>query len=77
MSCLYAINIAVVWHLHSTGTNRLAFCWKHRKCPSIRNGPFAGSTHTHAYFLLQLHFHWGNNGGHWNKGSEHTVDGKQ
>jgi carbonic anhydrase len=68
---------SIVWHLHSTGTNQLAFCWKHGKCPSIRNGPFAGVKHTHAYYLLQLHFHWGDNGDHWNKGSEHTVDGMQ
>jgi hypothetical protein len=47
--------------------------WKY-KCPSIRDGPYGGVEHTHAYFLWQLHFHWGSVGDV-TKGSEHTVDG--
>ena len=45
--------------------------WKN---PSIRDGPYGGVTHTHAYYLWQLHFHWGEPGTQ-DKGSEHTVDG--
>jgi len=48
--------------------------WKY-KCPSIRDGPFGGEKWSHAYFLWQLHFHWGQVGES-DKGSEHTVDGK-
>merc|ERR1719312_932462 len=44
------------------------------KNPSIRRGPYGGVTHTHAYYLWQLHFHWGEPGTQ-DKGSEHTVDG--
>lgn len=47
--------------------------WKY-KCPSIRDGPYGGVEHSHAYFLWQLHFHWGSVGDV-TKGSEHTVDG--
>ena len=49
--------------------------WKY-KCPNIRDGPYGGLTHTNAYYLWQLHFHWGSPGDD-SKGSEHTVDGKQ
>lgn len=44
------------------------------KCPSIEDGPYGGVTHTHRYYLWQLHFHWGSVGND-TKGSEHTVDG--
>jgi len=45
------------------------------RCPSIRDGPYAGITHSHAFYLWQLHFHWGMVGDA-DHGSEHTVDGK-
>ena len=48
--------------------------WKWKN-PSIRDGPYGGKTHTHAYYLWQLHFHWGEPGNA-DQGSEHTVDGK-
>jgi len=47
--------------------------WK-THCPNIRDGPYAGSTHSHAFYLWQLHFHWGSVGDD-SKGSEHTVGG--
>jgi len=47
--------------------------WRYKN-PSIRKGPYGGITHTHAYYLWQLHFHWGEPGVQ-DKGSEHTVDG--
>merc|ERR1712198_94497 len=47
--------------------------WRYTN-PSIRRGPYGGITHTHAYYLWQLHFHWGEPGVQ-DKGSEHTVDG--
>ena len=56
-------------------------CWPH--CPSIENGPFGGSTYSHRYYLIELHFHWGCQGHDdctgtkedGTLGSEHTVDG--
>ena len=45
--------------------------WKN---PSIRDGPFGGVTHTHAYYLWKIEFHWGERGDV-EKGSEHTIDG--
>merc|ERR1719367_1307243 len=47
--------------------------WRY-KCPNIRDGPFGGSTYTHAYYLWGINFHWGTVGDD-SKGSEHTVDG--
>ena len=46
--------------------------WKN---PSIRDGPFGGVTHTHAYYLWKIEFHWGEPGNRL-KGSEHTIDGE-
>lgn len=48
--------------------------WK-THCPNIRDGPYAGITHSHAFYLWQLHFHWGMVGD-MHHGSEHTVEGK-
>ena len=62
-------NVSVVWHLQDDTTMRLKKCWP--KCPSIRNGPFGGSTHTHAYYLLQIQFHFGDLGSA--DGSEHSI----
>ena len=55
-------------------------CWPH--CPSIENGPFHGSTYSHRYYLIQLHFHWGCQGHDGctdtyedgTTGSEHTIE---
>lgn len=49
--------------------------WRY-KAPSIRDGPYGGSTHTHAYYLHAINFHWGTVGND-ATGSEHTVDGMQ
>ena len=49
--------------------------WKWHN-PSIRDGPFGGLTHTHAYYLWKAEFHWGEPGNP-SKGSEHTIDGTQ
>lgn len=49
--------------------------WRY-KAPSIRDGPYGGLKHTHAYYLHALHFHWGSVGDD-STGSEHTVDGVQ
>merc|ERR1712198_563890 len=69
------VGSSVQWninHVHDKylvgGTN-----WRYTN-PSIRRGPYGGITHTHAYYLWQLHFHWGEPGVQ-DKGSEHTVDG--
>jgi len=43
--------------------------------PSIRDGPYGGLTHSHAYYFWNLNFHWGEVG-QATKGSEHTVGGK-
>lgn len=64
----------VVWHISKNTTAPFKKCGKHFACPSIRNGPFGGSNHTHAYYLLQAHFHWGSLGDN-TKGSEHKVGG--
>lgn len=64
---------SVVWYPDTDKTAPFKKCAKKYGCPSIRNGPFGGSTHTHAYYLLQLHFHWGNGSEH--AGSEHLMDG--
>lgn len=34
----------------------------------------SGGNLKHTYKAVQLHFHWGKNGG---PGSEHTIDGEQ
>ena len=46
-----------------------------KHCPWIKNGPYGGVTHSHRYYLAQLHFHWGEveKDDH---GSEHVVGGK-
>merc|ERR1711962_1402609 len=68
--------ISVVWnvnpnsHFHLHGGNM----WKYKN-PSIRRGPFGGSTHSHAYYLWKIDFHWGEPGNP-SKGSEHTIDGE-
>jgi len=42
--------------------------------PNIRDGPYGGSTNTHAYYMWELNFHWGEVG-QATQGSEHTVGG--
>jgi len=67
--------IAVVWNVNPDHHFKVAggkmWRWKN---PSIRDGPFGGKTHTHAYYLWRIDFHWGEPGNP-AKGSEHTVDG--
>jgi len=67
---------SVQWNINHLDNNQLygGAMWRWKN-PSIRDGPYGGKTHTHAYYLWQLHFHWGEPG-KTDKGSEHTVDGK-
>lgn len=71
---------SMVWHISTNADYPLAKCMRAHNCPSIQDGPFGGRTHSHAYYLVQLHFHWGQNRGQNcvdpEMGSEHTVDGK-
>ena len=71
-------NILVVWHFRGDGENKdkpFKKCVKKHTCPSIREGPFDGDLlHSHAYYLLQLQFHWGSDN---TKGSEHELNGKK
>jgi len=68
--------ITVVWNVNPDHHKKLhggnMWQWKN---PSIRDGPFGGLTHTHAYYLWKIEFHWGEPGNN-EKGSEHTIDGK-
>jgi len=66
----------VSWFPNHKDTNKVmgGSNWK-THCPNIRDGPYAGLTHSHAYYLWQLHFHWGMVGDK-DHGSEHTVEGK-
>jgi carbonic anhydrase len=68
---------AVVWNINPDDHFKLhgGKMWKWHN-PSIRDGPFGGKTHTHAYYLWKADFHWGEPGNP-NKGSEHTIDGTQ
>jgi len=65
----------VVWYGNHWDTTKVkgGKKWK-LKCPSIRDGPYGGLTHTHAYYLYAIHFHWGEVGKD-THGSEHTIDG--
>jgi len=67
---------SVQWNINHLDDNQLygGAMWKWKN-PSIRDGPYGGKTHTHAYYLWQLHFHWGEPGNSV-QGSEHTVDGE-
>jgi len=67
---------SVQWNINHLDDSQLygGAMWKWKN-PSIRDGPYGGKTHTHAYYLWQLHFHWGEPG-KTDKGSEHTVDGE-
>jgi len=67
---------SVQWNINHNDDTMLygGAMWKWKN-PSIRDGPYGGKTHTHAYYLWQLHFHWGEPGNA-DQGSEHTVDGK-
>merc|ERR1719322_1445855 len=67
---------SVQWNINHLDNNQLygGAMWRWKN-PSIRDGPYGGKTHTHTYYLWQLHFHWGEPG-MTDKGSEHTVDGK-
>jgi len=68
--------IMVVWninandHFYLHGGKR----WRWEN-PSIRDGPFGGMKHSHAYYLWKIDFHWGERGNP-SKGSEHTFDGE-
>jgi carbonic anhydrase len=68
--------ISVVWNVNPDHHFKLSggkmWTWKN---PSIRDGPFGGVTHTHAYYLWKIEFHWGEPGNP-AKGSEHTIDGE-
>lgn len=68
---------AVVWNINPDDHFMLSGgkMWKWHN-PSIRDGPFGGLTHTHAYYLWKAEFHWGEPGNP-SKGSEHTIDGTQ
>ena len=72
--CFYLFSVQ--WNINHLDNNQLygGAMWRWKN-PSIRDGPYGGKTHTHAYYLWQLHFHWGEPG-MTDKGSEHTVDGK-
>lgn len=65
----------VVWYANHKDTTKVigGKKWKWR-CPSIRDGPYGGLTHTHAYYLYAIHFHWGDVAVA-THGSEHTIDG--
>merc|ERR1712136_93884 len=67
--------ITVVWNVNPDHHFKLSggkmWTWKN---PSIRDGPFGGVTHTHAYYLWKIEFHWGEPGND-AKGSVHTIDG--
>jgi len=67
--------IAVVFNVNPNDHFKLmgGKMWKWKN-PSIRDGPFGGLTHTHAYYLWKIDFHWGEPGNP-AKGSEHTIGG--
>jgi len=69
--------ITVVWNVNPNHHFKLhgGNMWKWKN-PSIRDGPFGGKKHTHAYYLWKAEFHWGQPGNP-DVGSEHTIDGKQ
>jgi len=69
--------ITVVWNINADHHKKLhgGNMWKFQN-PSIRDGPFGGLTHTHTYYLWKAEFHWGEPGVT-DKGSEHTIDGRQ
>jgi carbonic anhydrase len=73
---LVGSDCAVDWYPNAKSTTKLmgGKNWR-THCPNIRDGPFAGGagfTHTHAFYLSNIHFHWGTVGDD-SKGSEHTV----
>ena len=70
-----AFSLSVQWNINHEHDKYLVGgnMWRYKN-PSIRRGPYGGVTHTHAYYLWQLHFHWGAPGVT-DRGSEHTVDG--
>ena len=72
---IIVISFSVQWNINHEHDKYLVGGknWRYTN-PSIRRGPYGGVTHTHAYYLWQLHFHWGEPGTQ-DKGSEHTVDG--
>jgi len=69
MTVVWNVNANSHFHLHG------GKMWKWKN-PSIRDGPFGGVKHSHAYFLWKIEFHWGEPGNP-SKGSEHTFDGEQ